>query len=135
MKVYFVKNVNQKCKFTAPNQLLLCVSGEWFEFYFVFFLLMANLSPQLKEYVEKRKILLLKKSRQFNVFHDTIFILWSKWIPATAGREPDTAVTKFHVNYTLKMSVSDIDNAVLRDICQTWVCIKSSHLKQVDLKY
>ena len=32
------------------------------------------------------------------------------------------------------MSVSDIDNAVLRDICQTWVRIKSSPLKQVDYK-
>ena len=96
---------------------------------------MANLSQQPKEYVEKSKVLLLKKSRQFNVFHNTIFILWSKWIPATTGREPDTTITKFHVNYTIKMSVSDIDNAVLCDICQTWVRIKSSHLKQVDYKY
>ena len=49
-------------------------------------------------------------------------------------REPDTTITKFPCKLCPK-NVSDNDNAILRDLCQTWVHIKCNHLNYIDYKY
>ena len=46
---YFDKDVNQKCKFTAPNQLLLSFLREWFQLYFALSLLLGNSRYQQKK--------------------------------------------------------------------------------------
>ena len=49
-------------------------------------------------------------------------------------RGPDTTITKFLCKLCPK-NVSDNDNAILCDICQTWVYIKCNHLNYIDQKY
>ena len=61
-RFYFDKYVNQKYKFTAPNQIFLSAPGEWFEFsiFFAFSLLLTNMS-QPKNYVAKRNLWSLRR--------------------------------------------------------------------------
>ena len=49
-------------------------------------------------------------------------------------REPDTTITKFPCKLCPK-NVSDNDNAILGDLCQTWVNIKCNHLNYIDYKH
>ena len=50
------------------------------------------------------------------------------------GPDSDTTVTKFPCKLCPK-NVSDNDNAILCDLCQTWVHIKCNHLNYIDYKY
>ena len=52
----------------------------------------------------------------------------------TKKREPETTITKFPSKLCPK-NVSDNDNAILCDLCQTWVHIKCNHLNYIDYKY
>ena len=49
-------------------------------------------------------------------------------------RGPDSTITKFPCKLCSK-NVSDNDNVILCDICQTWVHIKCNHLNYIDYKY
>ena len=49
-------------------------------------------------------------------------------------RGPDTIITKFPCKLRPK-NISDNDNAILCDLCQTWVHIKCNHLNYIDYKY
>ena len=46
---------------------------------------------------------------------------------ASKKRGPDTTITGFSCKLCPK-NVSDNDNAILCDLCQTWVHIKCNHL-------
>ena len=48
--------------------------------------------------------------------------------------DSDTTITKFPCKLHPK-DVSDDDNAILSDLCQTWVHIKCNHLNYIDYKY
>ena len=47
---------------------------------------------------------------------------------------PDTTITKRPCKLYPK-NVSDNDNALLCDLCQTWIHIKCNHLNYIDYKY
>ena len=49
-------------------------------------------------------------------------------------QRPDSTITKFARKLCPK-NLSDNDNAILRDLCQTWVHIKCFHLNYIDYKY
>ena len=48
-------------------------------------------------------------------------------------QEPDTTITKFPCKFCPK-NVIDNDNAILCDLCQTWVHIKCNHLNYIVYK-
>ena len=50
------------------------------------------------------------------------------------GPDSDTTISKFPCKLCPK-NVSDNDNAILCDPCQTWVHIKCNHLNYIDYKY
>ena len=49
-------------------------------------------------------------------------------------RKPDTTITQFPCKLCPK-NRSDNDNAILCDLCQTWVHIECNHLNCIDYKY
>ena len=54
---------------------------------------------------------------------------------SSKNREPDnTTITTFPCKLCPK-NVRDNDNAILCDLCQTWVHIKCDHLNYIDYKY
>ena len=50
------------------------------------------------------------------------------------GPDSDAPITKFPSKLCPK-NVSDNDNPILCDLCQTWVHIKCNHLNYIDYKY
>ena len=56
------------------------------------------------------------------------------WSTSCKKREPHTTISKFPCKLCPK-NVSDNDNAILCDLCQTWVHIKCNHLNYIDYKY
>ena len=63
-RFYSDKDVNQKYKFTAPNQLLLNVAGQWFEFYILFwaFLVFGKLELPTKKLHSKTQFIIVKEN-------------------------------------------------------------------------
>ena len=49
-------------------------------------------------------------------------------------RGPDITITKFPCKLCPK-NVSDNDNAILCDLCQTWIHIKCNQLNYIDYQY
>ena len=49
-------------------------------------------------------------------------------------QEPDITITKFPCKLCPK-NVSDNDNAILCDLCQTWIHIKCNQLNYIDYQY
>ena len=50
-------------------------------------------------------------------------------------RGPDTTIKKFFLCKLCPKNVSNNDNAILCDLCQTWVHIKCNHLNYICYKY
>ena len=79
---------------------------------FCAFLTFGKLELPTKEVRRKTQFISVKESQKLKVLHSKIFILRSKWIPATAAKNEDLIPLSqnFHVNLCPK-TVSDHDSA------------------------